>query len=460
MRQSRPLALIIPPSIVIILLSLTSLSGGSGGQDRFDGVIRDSARDLMAEGRRTFRHETFGNEAVWGGTLRLHEAIAGTAFGGVASPDVGLDGVGLGAALAVGLKVDVEAVPHAIRTALNDGTLDFVSSGPLLELLRHRAVIGLAGFFRPDGTMVSIGIQCALCHSTVDDALAPGIGHRRDGWANRDLNVGLLLHLAPDLGPVVDLLNLSGTPFTVSSLKAVLRTWGPGKFDPELFLDGKAINPQTGRNGAVLIPPAFGLAGVNLTTWTGWGSITHWNALVATVLFHGQGTFFDPRLDDAERFPIAAAVRLGHVRSTPDRMTPKLAALQFYQLAIPAPTPPRGSFDEEAAKRGQMLFAGKGRCASCHVPPLFTEPGWNMHTPEEMALDPFQADRAPDRRYRTSPLRGLWTHTKGGFFHDGRFPTLAAVIDHYDRNGIRNRGVPLNLSPQEKTDLIEYLKSL
>jgi hypothetical protein len=220
-------------------------------------------------------------------------------------------------------------------------------------------------------------------------------------------------------------------------------------------LDGKAFRPD-GKSAATLIPPAFGLAGVNLGTWTGFGSATYWNAFVANLEMHGKGTFFDPRLNDDTQFPIAPKAGFGNVRSDPDRITSKLAALHFYQLAIPAPTassPSLLAFDFGAI-RGKDLFNGKAKCAVCHVPPLFTEPGYNMHTPEEIGIDDFQANRSPTRRYRTSPLKGLWTHEKGGFFHDGRFPTLRAVVDHYDTF------LGTGLSEAEKTDLITYLRSL
>jgi len=238
----------------------------------------------------------------------------------------------------------------------------------------------------------------------------------------------------------------------VATVKNVLASWGPGKFDAELILDGKARGPNG--SSAVLIPPAFGLAGVNLHTWTGWGSVTNWNAFVATLEMHGQGTYLDERLDDAGQFPLAAANGLGHVRSSPDLVTPKLGALEFYQLAIPAPKPPAGSFDAAAAGRGKLVFEGSARCATCHVPPLFTEPGWNMHTPAEIGIDDFQADRAPDHAYRTSPLAGLWSHAKGGYYHDGRFATLRDVVDHYDGT------FALGLTEAQKADLVEYLKSL
>lgn len=407
-----------------------------------DRVVDENATAMFREGRRIFRFDTFGDEAFWGDTLQLHSAIAGEALGGVGP------GVSPRTALAVGLKVDAEALPPSLVERLRRGQVDLDSPATTLALLKLHAVVGVTGFFDPGGRLASLGIQCAFCHSTVDDSLAPGIGRRLDGWANRDLNVGAIVGLSPDLKPVADLLGVDE-----ATVRAVLASWGPGKFDAELFLDGKAFQPD-GRSAATLIPPAFGLAGVNLHTWTGWGSVTYWNAFVANLEMHGKGTFYDPRLDDAVRFPVAARAGFGNVRNDPDLITPKLAPLHLYQLAIPAPPPRKGSFDREAAARGREVFNGPGRCASCHVPPLFTEPGWNLHTPEEIGIDAFQSERAPDRRYRTAPLKGLWTHAKGGFFHDGRFATLGDVVDHYD--GV----LRLGLSDGQKHDLIEYLKSL
>ncbi len=422
----------------------------------FDRLIRQNARQMVAQGRRIFRFDTFGDEAFWGDTIRLHQAIGG-ATGAV-------DGVGAGVspktALAVGLKVDVDALPKALVEQLEKGQVNLDDPAVTLALLRLNAVLGVTGFFNEQGKLKSMGIQCALCHSTVDNSFAPGIGRRLDGWANRDLNVGVIVSLAPNLQPVADLLSLGGTPVDVDTVKAVLASWGPGKFDAELFMDGptKAFRPD-GKSGSTLIPPAFGLAGVNLHTWTGWGSVTHWNAFVANLEMHGQGTFVDSRLNNPAQFPVATAAKFFDVRpgpGQPDLITSKLAALHFYQLAIPAPTPPENSFDKKAARRGEAVFNGPGNCSTCHVPPLFTEPGWNMHTPTEVGIDDFQANRAPDKRYRTSPLKGLFSHQTGGFFHDGRFATLRDVVDHYNDKGLTKRP----LTEQEKNDLVQFLKSL
>ena len=408
----------------------------------FDAQVQNSAEQMMKEGQRVFRFETFDDQTFWGDALRLHQAIEGGKFGGVGP------GLSPRAALGVGLKVDVDALPGSLIEQLKQGNVNLDDPATTLALLKLNSVIGVTGFFNPDGSLRSFGIQCALCHSTVDNSLAQGIGHRRDGWANRDRNVGDIVSLAPNLQPFADLLGVDQT-----TVRKVLQSWGAGHFDAELALDGKAFRPD-GKTSAVLIPPAFGLAGVNLHTWTGWGSVTYWNAFVANLEMHGKGTFFDSRLDNAAQFPVAAKAGFGHVINVPDSITPRLASLHFYQLAIPAPLPPKGSFDEDAATRGEAVFNGTGKCSNCHVPPLYTEPGWNMHAPSEVCVDSFQADRAPDKRYRTSPLNGLWTHTKGGFYHDGRFSTLMDVVNHYDSC------LGLSLSDQEKADLVEFLKSL
>ncbi len=287
-----------------------------------------------------------------------------------------------------------------------------------------------------------------LCHSTVDDSFAPGIGHRRDGWANRDLNVGAIIALAPDLSSLTKLLGVDDP-----TVRSVLHSWGPGKFDAELALDGKAFRPD-GKSAAVLIPPAFGLAGVNLGTWTGFGSTTYWNALVANLEMHGRGTFYDPRLNDAGQFPVAAKSGVANTRNDTDLVTSKLAALHFYQLAIPAPKTATVNMNLSSAERGKTLFNGKAQCARCHVPPLFTEPGFNMHTPAEIGIDDFQSSRSPTKMYRTAPLQGLLTHQKGGFYHDGRYPDLRSVLDHYDDV------LKTLLSDSEKADLIAYLSTL
>ncbi|NUS53227.1 MAG: hypothetical protein HOQ22_19575, partial [Nocardioidaceae bacterium] len=317
-----------------------------------------------------------------------------------------------------------------------------------LQLLKLNSVVGVKGFFDSAGKLRTVGIECALCHSTVDDSFAPGIGRRLDGWANRDLNVGAIVSLAPNLQPVASLLHTD-----VATVKTVLGSWGPGKFDAELFLDGKAFQPD-GRSAATLLPPAFGLQGVNQHTWTGWGSVTYWNAFVANLEMHGKGTFFDTRLDNAEQFPIAAENRFGHTKAPVDRITPKLAGLQAYQLALAAPRPPKGSFDAAAAARGKKLFNSTAQCSTCHVPPLFTEPGFNMHPGKDVGIDNFEADRSPTHMYRTSPLAGLWTHQKGGFYHDGRFADLLQVVKHYDQT------FGLHLTAAQERDLVEYLKSL
>ena len=434
--------------IVLTAVSVTmvySLNRGHAQRPErgFDRQISDNSQRMFEEGKQIFRYDTFGDEVYWTDKLKLHQAIEGSKFGGVGP------GVSPKTALAVGLKVDMDALPADLVAKIKRGEVNLDDPATTLALIKLDSVLGLKGTFNIDGSLKAVGLTCAVCHSTVDDAFAPGIGHRLDGWSNQDLNVGAIVSLAPDLSALTNLLAVDE-----ATVKKVLASWGPGKFDAELNLDGKAFRPD-GKSAATIIPPAFGMAGVNLHTWGGgWGTVTYWNAFVGNLELSGQGTFFDERLNDPVKYPVAARAGFGNKRSTPDMVTSKLASLQFYQLAIPPPTPPEGSFDRVAAARGQMIFNGKATCAQCHVPPLFTEPGWNTHKPADIGIDDFQANRAPDNSYRTTPLRGLFTHMKRGFYHDGRFATLLDVINHY--NGFKH----LNLTEQEKKDLVEYLKSL
>jgi hypothetical protein len=414
-----------------------------GTGDSWSDQTDDYADAMKKQGREVFRYDTFGSEAFWGDQLHLHQAVAGQKNGGV--------GAGLPAksALELGLKVDIGKLPSILVEAIRGGHVDLDKPDTTVELLRADAVIGVKAFF--DGkTMRSIGITCALCHSTVNDSLAKGIGSRLDGWPNRDLDVGKIASLAPNLKPFSDILGVDE-----ATVKKVLLSWGPGKYDAELNLDGKAFRPD-GKSAATVLPAAFGLLGVNLHTYTGWGSVTYWNAYVANTQMYGQGTFFDPRLARHEQFPLTKKTGFDdkRPRGAEDKVTAKLGALHYYQLSLPPPKPPKGSYDPERARRGEALFASKARCSTCHVPPLFTEPGWSMHAPEEIGIDAFQANRSPERSYRTTPLRGLFVRMKGGFYHDGRFPTLDAVVDHYDAH------LKLGLASTEKADLVEYLKSL
>ena len=432
----------------------------------WDQQIRDNTRSLEDRGRETFRYNTFGSEQFFGETLRLDRAIEGSKLGGVGG------GVSPKTALAVGLKVDMDALPSAVVDAIKAGQVNLDDPAVTLTLLQLGAVVGVEGIFNnpnnPTQGLKSVGVTCALCHSTVDDAFAPGIGHRLDGWANQDLNVGAIIALSPNLDALTAFLN-AGLPadshLTTETVNSVLMSWGPGKFDAELNLDGKAVNPhqmtdgvETGTNvpGATLIPNAFGLAGHNLHTWGGgWGTVTYWNAFVANLEMSGVGRFFDPRLANAEKYPIAAAHQDGNkFPAGDDRITQWLGPLQFYQLSLPTPKAPAGSFDAQAAARGQAVFNGRGQCAGCHVPPLFTEPGWNAHKAADIGIDDFQASRSPDDSYRTAALAGRLFNRKHGFYHDGRFATLMDVVNHYDTH------LKLDLNDRQKADLVEYLKSI
>jgi hypothetical protein len=458
-KSKRVLLRTVPLAFTIVLLIsgvvlIRSAAIGAGGPaaqrtstaasstSSVDILITQYAQRMIREGQQTFRYDTFGSEAFWGDALQLHKAIAGAKNGGVGG------GVSPKAALSVGLKVDADPLPDTLKQQIKDGKVDLDDPSTTLALLKLKAVVGVTGIFDANGAVRSLGIQCAFCHSTVDDSFSPGIGKRLDGWANRDLNVGAIVSLAPNLKPFTDLLAVDA-----ATVKKVLASWGPGRFDAELDKDGKAFRPD-GKQAGTLIPPAFGLAGVNLHTWTGFGSVTYWNAYVAATEMHGSGTFFDLRLADKTQYPVAAKSGSSNMHGTPDRVTPKLAALHFYQLAIPAPKPPDRSYDKQASGRGKAVFEAKAKCATCHVPPLFTEPGNNLHTPAEVGVDAFQADRSPTHMYRTAPLAGVWSHQKGGFYHDGRFATLKDVADHY------NNLLKLGLTERERADLIEYLKSL
>jgi len=406
---------------------------------RFDETIRDNATEMLDQGRQSFRYETFGNERFWGGDLGLHEAIEGEKHGGKGP------GLTLKAALAMGLKIDSDALEPDMRDALAAGRVDFESPDVTLALLRSRAIVGLTGNADGKGGLVSVGMQCALCHSSVDNSVADGVGRRLDGWANRDLDMGALMNLSPNLMPLAQILLTDET-----TLRDALKTWGPGRFDPALVLDGKLARPDK-KPAAVLIPPTFGLAGLTRTASSGLGSVGHWASFASP---RAGGSIRDPRLDDAAQFPVASQERMGHLVPTDDAIAAKLPALEFYQLSIPAPSAPSGSYDEAGARRGAEVFRTEGRCVSCHAEGLTSEPGYNFHKGEEIGIDNFQAERTPERLYRTKPLRGLWSHAKGGYYHDGRFATLADVINHYDTV------MALGLDDAQKSDLAAYLQSL
>jgi mono/diheme cytochrome c family protein len=369
------------------------------------------------DGQTVFRFDTFGDEQLWTNVLRMHEAI----------PSV--DPV---TALAVGLKVDLDALPPALVAALQAGHVDLTDPAVTIELLRLNAVVGVIGKVDDLGQLVSIGITCALCHSTVDNSFTTGIGKRLDGWPNRDLNVGAILGLSPALD---------------SALKAEFSTWGPGKYDPRHHaFDGTNIIPLNSPTLPVLIPPAYGLQGVGFETYTGDGSISYWNSYVGVSQMGGKGNFNDPRIGLT-------------ITQKPDRVTPKLPALLDYQLSLRAPVPPKGSFDAAAARRGERLFHGKAECATCHKPPTYTDvlsgpdPAVPvLHDPAEVGTEPFYAARSATGKYRASPLRGIWQHPP--YFHDGSAANLLAVVNHYDRV------FGLNLSARQKADLVEFLKSL
>ena len=386
-----------PPLIVSCwLTSLLVLVGiaGAGGCRRFPETT--VSNDLEKEGRKIFRDDTFGNEPFWTDTARLHELVQ--------------QEIQPLEALSLGLKVDQDRL----------NLLSFLFSNPFgtsgtRNLLKRDAVVGIKATFDEKGRIARIGITCALCHSTVDNALLPGIGHRLDGWPNRDLEVGKILaklaHFTPEQ-------------------KAVLQKWPKGTYDPRFNFDGKST--------PLVLPPAYGLAEVKNETYTAEGPISYWNNYVAVTQMHGQGNFSDPRL----------GVNVVH---RPDLVTPKLAALRAYQFSIPAPPPPAGSYSKGAARRGRTVF--DANCARCHVNGTLTDNNdGTLHAPSETGMSAAYAERTSQKRYRTTPLRGLWQHPP--YFHDGSAKTLKDVIEHYVKT------LNLQLTGKQKGDLEEYLKSL
>lgn len=366
-----------------------------------EGRVAPQARN---NGQQIFRHETFGNEKFWTDTARMHEVVQSAV-----SPNT---------ALKVGLKVDADAIPAEVAQAIKAGQVDLNSPATTVTLLKLNAVVGLRGTVWTVGgkdTLVRLGITCALCHSTVNNSFAPGIGQRQDGWPNRDLNVGGIIALSPAIP---------------ADKKAIYNSWGPGKYDPRFSIDGQ--------NTPLVLPPAYGLARVRNETYTAEGPISYWNAYVAVTQMHGQGNFADPRLGI-------------NVQQSPDLVTSKLPALRDYQHSLDTPRPPAGSFNPAAAGRGRGIF--NRTCASCHIAATGTDNNnGKLHAPDETGMDGAYAARTANKAYRTTPLRGLWQHPP--YFHDGSAATLADVVAHYNR--VRNLG----LTPEQQQDLVEFLKSL
>jgi Cytochrome c len=372
---------------------------------------------IVRAGKLIFRFDTFGDEQFWTDVLRMDEAIAQV------DPET---------ALGVGLKVDVTALPSSVIAAIRADQLDLKNPAVTIELLRLNAVLGVKGTVNEAGQLTSIGVTCALCHSTVDDSLIEGIGRRLDGWANTDLDVGKIVALSPALDDL---------------LKEEFREWGPGMYDPRHHaFDGTNMIPLNSPSRPIVIPAIYGLKGVPWETYTGDGPISYWNRYVGVGQMGGQGSFHDPRI----KLTIA---------QTPDRVAPKLRALLEYQLSLRTPDPPAHSFDPLAARRGERLFRQRAGCATCHRGPNLTDVQSGpdpqrpfLHDPAEVGMNAAYAERSATGKYRTTPLRALWQHAP--YFHDGSAPDLLAVVNHYDRL------FGLNLTEAQKADLVEFLKSI
>jgi mono/diheme cytochrome c family protein len=357
-------------------------------------------------GKEVFRFDTYGDEQFWTDQLRLHEVIESS-----------IDPM---TALSLGLKVDVEALPDKQRRRILDGKVDLNDPATTVALIKLNAVVGLVGNvqkIRGRNRLTQVGTTCALCHSTVDDSFLHGVGRRLDGWPNLDLDPGKIIASSPAIS---------------AGDKLVYNSWGPGFYDPRFNIDGLST--------PLVIPPAYGLAGVSLETYTAEGPISYWNNYVAVTQMGGKGSFTDPRLGI-------------NIVATPDLVQPKLPALRDYQLSLAAPPPPAGSFDRAAAERGEDVFKGVGTCATCHIPPLYTDINLGIfHDAAETGMAPAYAQRTATKKYRTTPLRALWQHAP--YFHDGSAATLKDVVKHYDDV------LELELSDQEMRDLEEFLKSL
>ena len=404
-------------AVVFVFVLTLAVSGAvPAAHDETSRLSSPDAGRLVDLGRQIFRFDTFGDEQLWTDVLRMHEVVAT---------------VDPATALAVGLKVDVNALPPAIVTALRNGEVDLTDPAVTVELLRLNAVVGLRGKVNAAGQLTSLGVTCALCHSTVDNSLTRGIGRRLDGWANTDLNVGMIVSLSRAID---------------DDTRSEFQRWGPGKYDPRHHaFDGINIIPLNTPSLPVVIPAIYGLEGVGFETYTGDGPISYWNSYVGVSQMGGQGSFFDPRL------PL-------RIIQKPDLVTPKLLPLLAYQLSLDTPPPPARTVDFRAARRGERVFRGKANCDSCHQGSTFTDVlsdfrhGPRLHDAAEVGMDPRYAERSATGKYRTTPLRALWQHPP--YFHDGSAADLPAVVDHYDRL------FDLDLRDAEKRDLVEYLKSL
>jgi hypothetical protein len=402
---SRALGVIIPSTIGVLAAAVFFAC------DNGTTEPRPLDANLVAQGKNIFRFETFGDETFWTDTLRMHEVIR--------------TAVDPTTALSVGLKVDTDSLPPAIVAGIQNGSISLTDPATTVALLKLNAVVGVKGTVENVGgqdVLTRVGITCALCHSTVDNSFAAGIGKRLDGWPNHDLNPGAIIALSPALD---------------AATKAVYNSWGPGRYDARFNFDGK--------NGPSVIPPAYGLRGVNSVTYTGDGNeIAYWNRYVAVTQMHGHGVFTEPRTGE-------------DVKNLPDMVTALLPALQEYQLSLDKPANP-ATVDAAAAERGRVVFNGAGNCASCHSGLLYTDANERLHSPSEVVSEPEPngapsfASRSATKLYRTTPLRALWQHPP--YFHNGIAATLEAVVDLYNpRKG-------LNLTAQQKADLVAYLKTL
>src|SRR4029079_16271406 len=270
---------------VVVLGGLLVVAGLGVGCDSDNNKVPTIDVTKAMQGKDVFRSDTFGDETFWTDTLMMNQVIQ------TVDPMT---------ALSVGLKVDAEALPAAVVAGVQDGSISLTSPATTIALLKLKAVVGVEGTVEDVNgteTLTRVGITCALCHSTVDDSFTKGIGKRLDGWANDDLNPGAIIALSPALD---------------TTTKGIYMGWGKGKYDPRFNQDHM--------NGPQVIPPAYGLLGINKITSTGDGdNIEYLNRYVGVTQMGGHGSFMESRT--------GVSVSNG----TDDQVTSKLPALQEYQ---------------------------------------------------------------------------------------------------------------------------------
>ncbi|MEO8859270.1 MAG: hypothetical protein ABI343_19975 [Burkholderiaceae bacterium] len=490
-----------------IAVAIGAVLAGCGGGSNDAGPVSKVPQvpldpQVVTAGQQTFRYDTFGDETFWTDTLKMNKVI-----------ETAVDPL---TAASVGLKIDVSALPADVVKGVVDGTIPLNDPQTTLALLSLNAVVGVKGQVSKgvDGKLHldRVGITCALCHSTVSKdlqvtapdpanpagpriSLAGIVGERLDGWPNRALQPGTIISLSPALTAVQ---------------KAEYASWatkfGPGFYDPRINVNtdpgsNPAVGPNIDANVAaykaaggipVVIPPAFGLVGLSKSIFTGDGDTAHepagptayWNRYVGVAQMHGHGTFFDERIIINGK-PLNVDHRVGD-----DLITAILPQLEAYQWSIAAPAigthgtkwAVASDLDTQAVTRGKAVFEGPAKCSSCHSGSSFTDVNtFGLHPASaSVALDKNYIKFSATKQWRTTPLKGIWTHPP--YFHDGSGAlntTTAKCMDGSDIGSLAGaadrvrqdlacvvnryndpKQLNLGLTDAQRVDLVEYLKSL